>query len=152
MSTLRLPYSTLAPKPFQALRDLNASLAASTLGHSLLEMVFLRSSQINGCAFCIDMHTRALLAAGEDLQRINSVLVWHETTFFSAREQAALAWAEALTDISRSHAPQHLFEALRPHFSDVEIAELSFAIAAINSWNRLAIGFRVPVQKAALAV
>jgi len=150
MSTLRLSYSTLAPKQFQALRELSASLASSSLGKKLLEMVFLRASQINGCAFCIDMHTRALLAEGEDLQRINSVLVWRETTFFSAREQAALAWAEALTDISRSHAPDPLFEALQPHFSEAEIAELSFAVVAINGWNRLAIGFRVPVQKAAL--
>ncbi len=150
MSTLRLSYSTLAPKQFQALRELSASLASSSLGKKLLEMVFLRASQINGCAFCIDMHTRALLAEGEDLQRINSVLVWRETTFFSAREQAALAWAEALTDISRSHAPDHLFEALQPHFSEAEIAELSFAVVAINGWNRLVIGFRVPVQKAEL--
>lgn len=150
MSSLRLSYATLAPKQFQALRALSASLSDSTLGNRLLETVFLRCSQINGCAFCIDMHTRALLADGEDLQRINSVLVWHETTFFSAREQAALAWAEAITDISRSRAPDHLFEALRPHFSDAEIAELSFAIAAINSWNRLAIGFRAPVQKKSL--
>jgi len=150
MSTLRLSYSTLAPKQYQALRELSASLASSSLGKKLLEMVFLRASQINGCAFCIDMHTRALLAEGEDLQRINSVLVWRETTFFSAREQAALAWAEALTDISRSHAPDPLFEALQPHFSEAEIAELSFAVVAINGWNRLAIGFRVPVQKAAL--
>jgi len=150
MSTLRLPYSTLAPKAFQAMRNLSASLGTSTLGKGLLEMVFLRASQINGCAFCIDMHTRALLAEGEDWQRINSVLVWPETGFFSERERAALAWTEAVTDISRSHAPDHLFEALLPHFSDVEIAELTFAITAINGWNRLVIGFRQPVQKAAL--
>lgn len=150
MSSSQLSYDTLAPKQFQALRSLSASFESSTLGHRLLEMVFLRASQINGCAFCIDMHTRALLADGEDLQRINSVLVWRETTFFSAREQAALAWTEAITDISRSHAPEHLFEALRPHFSDTEIAELGFAIVVINGWNRLAIGFHRPVKKAAL--
>jgi len=150
MSSLRLPYWNLAPKQFQALRDLSASIDASSLGHQLLELVFLRASQINGCAFCIDMHTRALLAQGEDLQRINSVLVWPETTFFSAREQAALAWTEALTEIAASRAPDPVFDALRPHFSDAEIAELSFAIVAINSWNRLAIGFRRPVQKAPL--
>lgn len=152
MSTLRLPYTVLAPKQFQLLRDLNASLDASTLGKKLLELVFLRASQINGCAFCIDMHTRALLAEGEDLQRINSVLVWHETDFFSERERAALAWTEAVTDIARSHAPDHLFDALRPHFSDTEIAELGFAITVINSWNRLVIGFRQPVKKALLEV
>lgn len=150
MSSPQLAYDTLAPRQFQALRSLSASFEASTLGHRLLEMVFLRASQINGCAFCIDMHTRALLADGEDLQRINSVLVWRDTTFFSAREQAALAWTEAITDISRSHAPEHLFEALRPHFSDAEIAELGFAIVAINGWNRLAIGFHRPVKRAAL--
>lgn len=150
MSSPRLSYTTLAPRQYQAMRDLSASLADSSLGKRLLEMVFLRASQINGCAFCIDMHTRALLAEGEDLQRINSVLTWHDTEFFSAREQAALAWTETLTRIADSRAPDHLFEALRPHFSDVEIAELSFAVVVINGWNRLAIGFHAPVQKAAL--
>jgi AhpD family alkylhydroperoxidase len=91
MTTPRLPYATLAPKQFELQRELSASLETSTLGKKLLEMVFLRASQINGCAFCIDMHTRALLAEGEDLQRINSVLVWRETDFFSEREPAALA-------------------------------------------------------------
>ena len=118
MSAPRLSYSTLAPKQYQAMRELSASLASSGLGKKLLEMVFLRASQINGCAFCIDMHTRALLAEGEDWQRINSVLVWRETAFFSAREQAALAWTEAITEIARSHPSEQVFEALRPHFSD----------------------------------
>ena len=151
MSTLRLPYHTLAPQAYQALRGLNQVLDASSLGKRLIELVFLRVSQINGCAYCVDMHARDLLAQGEDLQRINSLVTWRETTFFSERERAALDWAEALTEIIKSQAPDALFEALKPHFSEQEIAELSFAIVTINAWNRIAIGFRQPVKKAMLA-
>jgi AhpD family alkylhydroperoxidase len=150
MSTSRLPYWSLAPKEFEAMRALSDVVHACSLGKNLLELVFLRASQINGCAFCIDMHTRDLLEQGEDLQRVNSVLVWHDTEFFTPRECAALAWTEAVTRISETHAPDAVYNGLRPHFSDAEIVELTFAITVINSWNRLSIGFRKPVDKARL--
>lgn len=150
MSAARLPYWQLAPTAFERMRALSDTVHKSGLGQKLLDLVFLRASQINGCAFCIDMHTRNLLKHGEDLQRVNSVLVWHDTDFFSPRECAALAWTEAVTNISTTHAPDHLFDALRPLFSDAEIADLTFAIVTINSWNRLSVAFRKPVDKAAL--
>ncbi len=150
MSSLRLPYSTLAPQAYQALSGLNTALETSSLGRQLIDLIFLRVSQINGCAYCVDLHARDLMAQGEDLQRLNSLVTWRETDFFSERERAALAWAEALTEIVESRAPDALFDALKPHFSSREIVELSFAIALMNAWNRIAIGFQQPVKKAAL--
>ncbi|MFC7514756.1 carboxymuconolactone decarboxylase family protein [Herbaspirillum sp. GCM10030257] len=150
MSALRLPYQTLAPELYRALSGVNIALQESTLGKSLIELVFLRVSQINGCAFCVDMHARDLLAQEEDFQRINSLVTWRETSLYSERERAALAWAEAITLIAGNHASDALFEALRQHFSEREIVDLEFAIAIINAWNRIAIGFRQPVKKASL--
>ncbi len=147
MSGLRLPYFSLAPRAMSAMKDLNSALAESTLGKPLIELVNLRVSQINGCAYCVDMHWSDLLASGDDAQRLNSVVTWREVTFFTERERAALAWAESLTNLHSSHASDADFELLRPHFSDAEIADLSFAIAAMNAWNRLAIGFRQPVVR-----
>ena len=105
----------------------------------------MRASQINGCAYCLDMHSKDARAEGETEQRLYTLDAWRETPFFSSRERAALAWTEALTLISQTHAPDDVFEELRAHFSEREIADLTLAIGAINAWNRFAISFRVEV-------
>jgi AhpD family alkylhydroperoxidase len=112
------------------------------LESSLLELVRLRASQINGCAFCIDMHTKDARAAGETEQRLYEVSVWEETPFFTERERAALAWTEAVTRVSETRVPDEVYELARQHFSEKELADLTMAIVAINGWNRLAISFR----------
>lgn len=141
---------SLAPNAYKAMVGVNAALEESTLGKRILNLVFLRVSQINGCGFCVDMHARDLLAMGEDLQRLNSVVAWREVTFFDERERAALHWAETVSDITHTHAPMAELERLRQHFDDKEIVELTYAVAQINAWNRLAIGLHVPVKRAAL--
>ncbi|RJF99345.1 carboxymuconolactone decarboxylase family protein [Noviherbaspirillum saxi] len=150
MSSIRLPYQTLSPEAYRAFAGVNAALEQSPLGKPLIDLVFLRISQINGCAYCVDMHARDLIRQGEDFQRINSLVTWRETTFYSARERAVLAWTEAVTLIADSHMPDALFEALSSEFSEREIADLGFAIAVMNGWNRMAISFRQPVKKVAL--
>ncbi len=145
--TPRLDFRALAPELYKAQAGLNAQIARSSLGVQLLELVYLRVSQINGCAFCVDMHVRELLSRGEDLQRINSVVVWREVDWFEMRERAALNWAERCTQLSQAHPGQQDFEALRPYFSEREIVELSYAIGCINVWNRLCVGFAAPVEK-----
>lgn len=140
MNSPRLPYTTLAAGPYQALAQVSAALRTSSLGLPLLELVYTRVSQINGCGYCLDMHTRALRAAGEESRRLDTLAGWRECPFFSERERAALAWAETLTEVARNGAPDAAFDALRPHFDDREIAELTFAISVINAWNRVAVG------------
>jgi AhpD family alkylhydroperoxidase len=112
------------------------------LEHKLLELVRMRTSQINGCAYCIDMHSKDARAAGETEQRLYALSAWRETPFFSDRERAALEWTEALTLISQNHVPDELYEHVRKQFSEEEILNLSMAVVAINGWNRLAIPFR----------
>jgi AhpD family alkylhydroperoxidase len=112
------------------------------LEHPLLELVKTRASQINGCAYCIDMHTKDARAAGETEQRLYALSAWRETPFYSDRERAALEWTEALKLISENDVPDELFEAVREHFSEEEIVNLSLAVITINGWNRLAIPFR----------
>lgn len=143
----RFDFRTLAPELYQAQGAINALLARTSLGVQLLELVYLRVSQINGCAFCVDMHVRELLSRGEDLQRINSVVTWREVDFFEPRERAALNWAERCTRLSLAHPGQQDFDALRPYFSEREIVELGYAIGCINVWNRLCVGFAAPVQR-----
>jgi AhpD family alkylhydroperoxidase len=147
MTAARLPHFKLAPQATAALLDLSKAVGDTTLEKALLHLVYLRVSQLNGCAYCVDMHGRDLLKAGDDVQRMNSVATWHEVDFFTPREEAALAWAESLTDLGKTHASDEEFEALRPHFSDSEIAHLTYAIAAINAWNRIAISMRMPVAR-----
>ncbi len=137
----RLDYPRLAPEPYRALSSIAAYLAASGLEHPLLELVKIRASQINGCAFCIDMHTKDARAAGETEQRIYALNAWRETPFYNDRERAALAWAEELTTLDRA-VPDELYESTREHFSEKELADLTWAVAAINAWNRLAISLR----------
>ncbi len=143
--TARLPYYQLAPKAFQGLLDLSAIVHKSALGSRLLDLVFLRASQINGCGFCIDMHWRDLIAQGADPRHLNAVAGWREAPFFSERERAALRWTEIVTAIPHSDASDEEFANLRAHFSDAEIAALGFAIATINAWNLLNVSLRNPV-------
>jgi len=110
----------------------------------LLELVKTRASQINGCAFCIDMHTKDARANGETEQRLYALNAWRETPFYTDRERAALAWTEAVTLISEGHVPEDVFEQARAQFSDEELVNLTVALVAINGWNRLSIAFRVP--------
>lgn len=117
----------------------------SGLEHSLLELVKTRVSQINGCAYCIDMHTKDARAAGETEQRLYGLSAWHEAPYYSDRERAALAWAEAITNISQTHASDAEYEAARAHFGEEELVKLTMAIITINGWNRLAIAFRPEV-------
>src|SRR5262249_50151105 len=108
----------------------------------LVELVRLRASQINGCAYCIDLHSADARKAGEDERRLATVSVWRETPFFSERERAALAWTEAVTLVSQDHVPDAVWEAVRPHFTDAELVDLTLLISTINAWNRFAISFR----------
>ncbi len=109
---------------------------------ALRELVKIRASQLNGCAYCIDMHTKDARAGGETEQRLYLLDAWREAPFYSERERAALAWTEAVTFITDGHAPDGVFEQARKHFTDQELFNLTLAIAAINAWNRLSIGFR----------
>lgn len=140
----RLDYSKSSPHGLAAFRHLNGYIEGCGLEHSLLELIKTRASQINGCAYCLDMHTRDARAAGETEQRLYTLAAWRETPFFSARERAALAWTEALTRISEQHFEDALYDAMATHFSEKEIVDLTLAIITINGWNRLAIPFRTP--------
>lgn len=142
MSTLRLPYQTLSPEAYQGLGLTKKALGKSSLGKQLIELVYLRVSQINGCAFCLEMHAAALRTGGVPDAKLDSLAGWRVSAHFSERERAALAWTESLVDVAHSHAPDADFEPLKAHFSDAEIADLSFAIALMSAFNRLAIGMR----------
>ena len=128
----------------RAMLALQHEVEASGLERPLLELVKIRASQINGCAYCIDMHTKDARAAGETEQRIYALDAWRETPFFSDRERAALEWAETVTRVADTHVPDAVYERVRAHFSDAEMVALTFALVAINGWNRLAISFRLP--------
>ena len=140
----RLQFSSVAPGAVEAMRGVNRYLRESGLEERLLELVYLRVSQINGCAFCLEMHTRELRRLGERDERLDLVAGWRESPVFDERERAAFGWAEALTHISQTHAPDEVYARARAAFSEKELADLSVAVAQINSWNRLMIGFRVP--------
>ncbi len=140
----RLSYSSVAPEGTEIIRTLERYVKRSGLEPDLLELVRLRASQINGCAFCIDMHTKNARSHGESEQRLYGVTAWRETPFYSERERAALAWTEAVTRISEGHVPDEVYDQAKQQFSEKELVDLTFAIIAINSWNRLAISFRTP--------
>ncbi|RYX95787.1 MAG: carboxymuconolactone decarboxylase family protein [Comamonadaceae bacterium] len=145
MNEARLPWTRLAGKSYQAMAGVSATLAASTLGMPLIELIQTRVSQINGCAFCLDMHARDLRKQGEAWQRINSLSTWRETGFYNDRERAALNWAETLTSLAGGHGDQDdAFAELQGVFSEQEIVELTWAVASINAWNRMAVGMRQP--------
>lgn len=148
--TPRLDYFTAAPKVMGAMLDLERAVASGGLEHDLVHLVKIRASQINGCAFCIAMHTREARRAGEAEARLHLLAAWREAPHHTPRERAALAWTEALTLVAATRAPDADYEGLRAHFNDEEIVTLSLLIATINAWNRLAIGFRaVPPLAAA---
>lgn len=143
--TQRIDYTKVGPAAYKAVAGMEAYVRHSSLEHSLVELVKLRSSYINGCAYCVDMHSKDALAAGETEQRIFAVPVWRETPFFTPRERAALAFTEAVTLISHDGVPDEVFDEARAHFSEQELVDLTMAIATINVWNRLAITFRSDV-------
>ena len=138
----RLEMQKAAPEAYRAMAALGAYVRNAGLEPKLLELVKIRASQINGCAFCIDMHTKDARTLGETEQRLYGLTAWSETPFYTDRERAALAWTEALTLISQTHAPDDIYEHVRQHFTEAELVNLSIAIVHINSWNRLALGFR----------
>ena len=135
------PYK-LAPESIKALMALEAQIQGSGLEQSLIELVKIRASQINGCAYCINMHTSDARKHGETEQRIYLLDAWRESPVYSDRERAALAWTDAVTMISVTHAPDDLYADVRKHFSEAETVNLTMLIATINAWNRLAISFR----------
>ncbi len=138
----RLHYAKAAPGAYRAMSALERYVRECGLELPLIELVKIRVSQINGCAYCLDMHTKDARAEGETEQRIYTLPAWRETPFFTEREQAALAWAEAVTLVSETHVPDDVYEQARVHFSDEELVNLTMVVVAINGWNRLSISFR----------
>ncbi len=142
--TQRIDYKKAAPEAYKAMLAVETCVRHSGLEQSLLELVKTRVSQINGCAYCLDMHTKEARAAGETEQRLYGLAAWRETPFYSDRERAALAWAEAVTKISTHDTPDDLYADVRRQFDEKALVDLTLAIIAINGWNRLAISFRTP--------
>jgi AhpD family alkylhydroperoxidase len=138
----RIDYRGYSPDALQAMFGLEKHLAACGLDHKLIHLLKLRASQINGCAYCIDMHSIDARAAGETEQRLYALDAWRETPFFDERERSALAWIEAVTLVSESHVPDSVFEETRKHFSEQEVVDLTYLASTINAWNRLAIALR----------
>jgi AhpD family alkylhydroperoxidase len=140
--TQRLDFYKASPDAMKAMIALEGAIAKLGLEPALLDLVKLRASQINGCAYCVDLHSSDLRKKGATERQLYAVAVWRETPFFSPRERAALAWTEALTLLPQTHAPGADFDALGQHFSEREMVDLTVAIGAINTWNRLSVGFR----------
>jgi AhpD family alkylhydroperoxidase len=132
----------VAPEPYRLLAKLNEYLGKSSLGPALLQLIFLRVSQINGCSYCVVTHARELRVLGQANDRIDGVAGWREAPFFDARERAALNWAEVLTAVASTHGPDSGYDCIRHSFAEREMVDLTFAIGLINAWNRIAIGFR----------
>jgi AhpD family alkylhydroperoxidase len=139
----RLNYARAFPDGIHAMLNMEKAIRSSGLEGSLLELVKTRASQMNGCAYCIDMHTKDARAAGETEQRLYALSAWRETPFFTPRERAALAWTESLTNIQQGHASDEAYAEARSQFDEGELVRLTLAITQINAWNRIAIGFRV---------
>jgi AhpD family alkylhydroperoxidase len=148
----RMNFYQAAPETVNALLALENQVKSSGLEQSLIELVKTRASQINGCAYCIDMHTQDARKHGETEQRLYLLNAWRESPVYSERERAALAWTDAVTLISETHAPDDIYQQVRAQFSEAETVNLTMLIATINAWNRLAISFRaVPQVKAKAA-
>jgi len=148
----RMNFYQAAPETIKALTALETLLQGSALEQSLIELVKIRASQINGCAFCINMHTQDARKRGETEQRLHLLNAWREAPLYTDRERAGLAWTETVTLISETHAPDDAYDELRKHFSEAEAVNLTMLIGTINAWNRLAIAFRaVPPVKAKAA-
>ena len=146
MTQQRHDFAQASPDANKAMYALEAAIAKLGIEHSLMELIRLRASQINGCAFCVDMHTSDARKAGETERRLYAVSVWRETPFFTARERAVLAWTEALTLIAQAHPSDDAYAALAAELTPAEMVNVTLAIGAINTWNRLAVGFgKMPV-------
>ncbi|TCT08957.1 carboxymuconolactone decarboxylase family protein [Paralcaligenes ureilyticus] len=138
----RLDYRTASPGAVKAMVGLEQHMAKCGLEKPLLELVRLRASQINGCAFCVDMHATDARKAGETERRLAAVAVWRETPFFTDRERAALEWTESLTLVAQNHVPDEVWDAVKTHFTQNEIVDLTLMVVAINGWNRFGVAFR----------
>jgi len=143
--TQRLSYERVAPQAYRAMRGLEDYVKSTGLERPLLELIKLRASYINGCASCVDMHTKDARVAGETEQRLFAVPVWRETPFFTPRERAALAWTEAVSNVARGNVSDDVYREARKQFGEVELVELTMAVIAINGWNRLAVAFQSEV-------
>ena len=142
----RIDVAKVSPAAYQAVAALQTYVDHSGLDAKLRDLIKIRVSQINGCAFCLAMHTRDARKTGETDERMHLLAAWREAPIYSARERAALAWVEAITLVTQSHVPDEVFEAVRKQFSEKEIVDLTAAAAAINTWNRIAIALRAPPQ------
>lgn len=140
--TQRIDYQSIAPDAVKAMYGLEKYVHGCGLEGSLLELVKYRASQMNGCGYCMDMHTKDARSKGETEQRLYCLSAWRETPFYTQRERAALAWTEAVTLLAQRQVPDDIYEDARRHFSELELVNLTMAIVAINGWNRLAVSFR----------
>ncbi|HUM06429.1 MAG TPA: carboxymuconolactone decarboxylase family protein [Terriglobales bacterium] len=138
----RIQGARVAPGGYKAMLGLEQYLHESGLEQNLIDLIKLRASQINGCAYCIDMHWKDLRALGETEQRLYGLNAWRESDYYSEREQAALEWTEAVTLVREGHVPDEIYEKVRTHFSEKELADVTLTIATINAWNRIAIASR----------
>ena len=138
----RLDPQKASPEAYRAILGMEMFVRKSGLEPSLLELVKMRASQINGCAYCLDMHSKDARAAGETEQRLYTLNAWRETPFFTDRERAAMEWTEAVTLVSEDHVPDAVYDEVRQHFSEEELVKLTMAVVTINTWNRVAIAFR----------
>ena len=138
----RLDYYSASPKAMKAMIGLEALTSNLSIEPPLLHLIKIRASQLNGCAFCTDMHSVEARRAGETDRRLYAIAVWRDSGFFNLRERAALAWTEAVTLLAESHVPDDVYEQARTQFNEAELVDLTMAVSAINSWNRLAVSFR----------
>jgi AhpD family alkylhydroperoxidase len=138
----RLDYGKAAPEAYGAMLALEGKVRNLGIDPTLLELIKIRASQINGCAFCLDMHTRDARKHGETEERIYQLSAWHESPAFTERERAALGWTDALTLVAETHAPDDVYDEACRHFSEKELVDLTLAVVTINAWNRIAVGFR----------
>jgi len=143
MTALRQPYSELSPTVYAGMVQASIALEKSSLERPLLEMLYLRVSQINGCAFCLEMHSKALRKSGVEQIKLDALAGWRVSNQFSEAERAALAWAEDLTHIAQTHAEDSVYEPLLAHFSAEQISDMTFAISMMNAFNRLAVSMRM---------
>ncbi|MCY1419529.1 Carboxymuconolactone decarboxylase family protein [compost metagenome] len=138
----RLDYYSASPKAMKAMIMLEAQTSQLSIEKPLLDLIKMRASQLNGCAFCLDMHAVEARREGESERRLYNLAAWHDSDFFTPRERAALAWTEAVTLLADSHVPDQVYAQLAAHFNESEQVDLTMAIATINCWNRLAVSFR----------
>ena len=140
--TARIDYAVVAPDVYKALIGTHTALKRSGFDGNLMNLVFQRVSQLNGCAYCVDLHGRDMRAAGEPPERLDGLAAWDESPYFTEREKAALAWAESLTHIATTRAPDDVYARMRAHFSEVDATHLTFAISLMNALNRIAVSMR----------